>query len=148
MKYGLHRMLCALALTRFPNWARRYESQELANSSRWINGMPTGRLLLIRLSGRISKNVEIVTRKEAIFSAPIAVDAIVPYHLTTLNDYLYSGCGTFFTRLCPKSFEQFLSRGQGHCQSVIPVFFTLHSAQPGRIPQAGRPSFHRPTMMY
>jgi hypothetical protein len=55
MKYGLYRMLYTLALTRLPNWARRYESQELANSSRRINGMLTGKLLLIRLSGRISK---------------------------------------------------------------------------------------------
>jgi hypothetical protein len=81
MKYGLYRMLCALALTQFPNWARRYGSQELANSSRQINGMLTGKLFLIRLSGRISKNVERVTRNEAIFSESIPIGVIVPYHL-------------------------------------------------------------------
>jgi hypothetical protein len=74
-------MLCALALTRFPNWARGYGSQELANSSRWINDMLTGRLLFVRLSGRISKNVERLTRKEAIFSESIPIGAIVPYRL-------------------------------------------------------------------
>jgi hypothetical protein len=87
MKYGLYQMLCVLDLARFPNWARRYGSQELANDSRRINGMLTGKLLLIRLSGRISKNVERVTRKEVIFSESIpigaigAIGAIVPYHL-------------------------------------------------------------------
>jgi hypothetical protein len=78
MKYGPYRMLCALALTRFPNWARRSGSQELAKSSRRINGMLTGRLLLIHLSGRISKNVERVTRKEVRLSESIR---IIPYHL-------------------------------------------------------------------
>jgi hypothetical protein len=81
MKYELYRMIYALALTRSPNWARRYESQELANSSRRINGMLTRRLLLIRLSGRILKNVERVTRKEALFSESIGIGAIVSYHL-------------------------------------------------------------------
>jgi hypothetical protein len=74
-------MLCALALTPFSNWARRYWSQELTNSSRRINGIPTGRLLLIRLSSRISKNVERVTRKAVTFSESVPIGAIVPYHL-------------------------------------------------------------------
>jgi hypothetical protein len=43
--------------------------------------MLTGRLLLIRLSGRISKNVERVTRKEAIFSESILIGVFVPDHL-------------------------------------------------------------------
>jgi hypothetical protein len=75
-------MLCALALIRFPNWVRRHGSQELANSSRWINGMLTGRLLFIYFSGRISKNVEKVTRKEAIFSESIP---FFPYNFKWLS---------------------------------------------------------------
>jgi hypothetical protein len=43
--------------------------------------MLTRRLLVIRLLGRISKNVERVTRKEAIFSDSIPIGAIVLYHL-------------------------------------------------------------------
>jgi hypothetical protein len=81
MKYGLYRMICALALTRFPNWARMYGSQELANSSRRINGILTERLLFIRLSCRISKNVEGGTRRDAIFSESISIGAIISYHL-------------------------------------------------------------------
>jgi hypothetical protein len=86
MKYVLYRMLGALALTRFPNRAGRFTSQELANSSRRINGMPAGRLLIIRLSGRISRNVERLTRKEAISSESIPIGAIVPYHLQRSHD--------------------------------------------------------------
>jgi hypothetical protein len=43
--------------------------------------MLTGRLLLIRLSGQISKNIERATGKEAIFSERIPIGAIVLYHL-------------------------------------------------------------------
>jgi hypothetical protein len=82
MKYGLYRMLCALALTRFPNWVRRYGSQELANSPRRINGILTGRQLLIHLSVRISKNVERVTGKEYFQSLSL----LAPSYLTTFRE--------------------------------------------------------------
>jgi hypothetical protein len=92
MKYRLYRMLCVLALTRFPNWTRMYGSQELANSSRRINGMLTGRLLLIRLSGRISKMLKGWPEKRQYFQT-LSLSAL-SYRttlngLTTLNDYLY-----------------------------------------------------------
>jgi hypothetical protein len=64
---------------------RRYRSQELAKSSRRINDILTGKILLIHLSGRISKNVERVTRKEATLSDYMPIGAIVPYHLKWLS---------------------------------------------------------------
>jgi hypothetical protein len=82
MKYGLYQMLYALALTRFPNWARMYESQELVNNSRWINGVLTGRLLFIRLSGRISKMSKGLPEKTQYFQS-LSLSALSD--LTTLN---------------------------------------------------------------